>query len=216
MKKLFAMVAAVAAMCASQVRADIIISNAGFESPVTDLSYSPSIAQQGGSGWVFENYFAGIASNVFLNEPAPEGNQVGVIQQWSGQTALSGFGQEITGFSNGSYAVSFYAAGRQGYGANPFIVEIDGTVLKFGGVSAITPTELPNGFHYYTSDAITLSGSTHYLKFESAGLSGGDVMSFIDAVSVTAVPEPSGLMSFSLGSLVCAGYAWRRLHSPGA
>lgn len=199
-------------LACTSAQAAIIVANSGFESPVTGLSYSPSIGDQGGSGWEFHNYFAGIASNGSVFDTAPEGNQVGLIQQWDGMGSdLSGFSQTIGGFESGEYRVRFRAAGRDGYGTNPFVVAFDGNLLTFGGSTVVTPKEQIKGFQYFLSDPMALTAGSHTLSFTSSAATTEDHMSFIDAVSVSSnvVPEPS---SFALLGLGGVGIAIRALY----
>jgi hypothetical protein len=198
-----------------QALAGVVVANGGFEVPplpVDDLiRYSASIAGQGGSGWEFQNYFAGVTakgSGFFdgVDAAIPEGSQFAVLQQWSGMhDDLAGFSQQIAGFSDGTYLVSFYAAGRQGYGgANPFTVDIDGLFLAFGGLSIITPRQTASGlpFQSYTSDPLALSGGTHTLRFRSAGPQDSSA-SFIDGVRLASIDvNQAGSVTAALGTVV--------------
>jgi hypothetical protein len=197
------------------------IANAGFETAniTTDsFEYRPSIADQGGSGWNFSGN-SGIVANSpptysnFDMSQAPEGQQTALLQQYYGNGAnISSFDQTIMGFTDGSYRVGFYAAGRffQGSGANPFVVSIDGTALTFDGSTVVTPVvdASSHAFQFYTSDAIPLTAGAHTLSFASAATTSGDYTSFIDAVSVSAsaVPEPASWTLFGTGILAALGW----------
>ncbi|MEN9675190.1 MAG: hypothetical protein RIS76_1086 [Verrucomicrobiota bacterium] len=178
----------------------VAVANAGFEAPALPVDdairYRPSIADQGGSGWQFEYHFdavnyAGVTargSGFFdgVDAAIPEGNQVAMLQQWNGvRHVLARFSQQIAGFTNGVYQVSFYAAARQNR-VNPFTVDIDDTVLTFRGSLSVTPPELASGaqFQSFVSDPIVLASGSHTLRFISARPQDGDTTSFIDAVTV--------------------------------
>ena len=202
-------------------QAGFFVANSGFESPVTDLAsrpfaYQPSIDAQGGSGWDFPNYFAGIANNVGGFHPkTPFGQQVGFIQQQRGMSnTLSSFSQTIAGFDDSEYQVTFYAAGRTGYsGANPFVVMLDGNVLNFSGATVVSPMALSGtqGYQLFKSDYVHLMAGSHTLSFTSSAPNNGDATSFIDHVVVSStVPEPSSLALLGIGGIGFAVSVYRR------
>ncbi|MCY2966803.1 MAG: PEP-CTERM sorting domain-containing protein [Planctomycetota bacterium] len=142
-----------------------------------------------------------------------------MIQQFDGLgNDLQSFSQTIDGFANGMYQVSFDAAGREGYGRNPFVVDIDGVQLTFAGSSIVSPAELSStqGYAHFMSDSLSLTAGSHTLSFtSSAPWAGGDT-SFIDAVTVSSgsplssVPEPSSIVFLGAGAFVLLGRYWCR------
>jgi hypothetical protein len=207
--------ALVIAAAASQA---VTVANASFENPSVasqpnGFEYDPTLAEQGGTGWSFHDDTTstnapdgrfGIAANGgFLGGMfnAPDGTQAGLLQR------ISDMEQSISGFSAGSYIVSFYAEGRNfngvNGGANPLQVSIDGTLLTFGiSGNTITPP-VATTFTLYQSDPFTVAAGTHALEFSGtdAGFGGNsDLTSFIDAVSVTAIPEPTTFALVMLGA----------------
>ena len=118
------------------------------------------------------------------------------------------FEQSMAGFDAGQlYVVSFSAAGRlhptlPGLGPTPMEVSVGGTPLVFSGSTTVTPVE--GSYSVFTSDAFTVTAGAHTLRFEGLTLS-GDKTTFVDAVSITEVPEPSSIMLLSLGLIGMMG-----------
>ena len=100
------------------------------------------------------------------------------------------------------YELSWDDAGRAGYAGHQYEISMGGVDLglfatasgQAWGVHEITFTAL-------TSGALTFTGLT-------GGASGYDGTTFIDNVSVSAVPEPTSLMLMAFGTLGLL--AWRR------
>jgi len=182
------------------------IANASFEAPnlAGGYQYNPSLAAQGGAGWTFLD-FSGIAANGsgFGVVNTPDGNQAGFVQRGGN------FSQSVQGF--GAYTLKFSAEGRQGYGSDPFTVTVDGTPLTFGGSTTVDP---PAGttFVEYESDLFHMTPGAHTIAFIGQN-PGGDLTSFIDAVTFAApdaAPEPSTFVLASAGILGLFAYGYRR------
>ncbi len=138
----------------------------------------------GGSG----NGGSGLAANgSAFNFPTTSfGDQVAFVQNASGIAgALS---LSLSGLTSGAtYDVTFYTAGRSGYGFDPLSVAYNGANVGTVATGASTS---------FTADTISFqaSGSTGALTFTGTGPTSGDIDTAIDNVTVSAVsaaPEPS-------------------------
>ncbi|HTS17723.1 MAG TPA: hypothetical protein VMP11_09140 [Verrucomicrobiae bacterium] len=212
---IFGVMAAFALMTvATSSYAQISVANASFENPSESnapnkYEDAPSLAEQGGSGWLFFNGGCGIAANGGFAAAAgpstgvvnaPDGTQAGVLQK------IGMVQQSLSGFSIGSeYTVSFYAEGRNFGGANPLQVEINNTLLTFGSYgNTITPPVATN-FTYYVSDPFTVTAGSNLLSIYGTDYGNGgnlDVTSFIDDVAV--VPEPTSFALVIVGAMAMA------------
>jgi hypothetical protein len=200
------------------VSSAVTVANASFENPNVayqpyGFEYSPTLAEQGGSGWTFSNDFAIVANGGFgtgyatMSDP-PDGTQAGAIQ------FVSYIEQSISGFSAGSYTMSFYVEGRDwAQGPNPLQVSVDGTLLTFGlSGNTITPA-IATSFTLYQSNPFTVTAGAHELEIAGtdSGLGGSaDETSFIDAVSVTAIPEPTSFALVAVGLTALLYHSRRR------
>src|SRR5258708_6764472 len=105
----------------SSARADVFPANASFETPNVSGSffeYNPSIAEQGGAGWTFLNLSGITAGQVgFAGPAAPNGAQYAFLQNANGST--SQIAQTVSGFTDGTYTLSFFASFRDVSAANP-------------------------------------------------------------------------------------------------
>jgi hypothetical protein len=198
---------------AASAPAAVIVQNASFEdSTVGTAAYTPTF---GGlapvPGWTFGPSgggasYDGLAAQVggdtanssfYLDMyNPPDGNQAAFIE---GTGTIS---QSLSGFDMGvQYAVSFWSEGRNAAnGSQTLIVKLDSTTLTFTGNGSVTP---PAGqaFFLYTSDPFTATSASHTLSFTGlTPFSTSDVTSFIDLVSVTALPEPASLSLLALGA----------------
>lgn len=141
-----------------------------------NYQYAPS-----GTPWTFFDQFghAGIAAShsaYTWNYPVvPDGNNVGFIQDWGS------ISQNISGFQDGSYTLSFQAANRAGYQPSVLEVRLDGVPL--GDVLLAQ-----NAYAGY-SVTFTTSAGTHQITFAGHAVgNGADVTSLIDEVSLSATP----------------------------
>lgn len=170
------------------------VDNSGFESPAQGTGYTYIYNTTVGD-WTFSGNNVGYAgNNSGFNVSNAAGNNAAFIQ--IGGSSIS----QAFNFAASQFAVTFLAEGRSGYGANSISVLVDGIALTFAGASALIPGTSAT-FTSYTSDFVQLSYGLHTLSFVGNGVNGRDVTTFIDNVSINAVPEPVTLGLFGLGLL---------------
>lgn len=169
------------------------VDNGGFDSPAQNGWYTYYSGNTVG-GWTYANG-AGLAANGSpFNVANANGGQAAFLQQ--GGASIS----QTFDFTKSLFQVSFSAESRNyGGGGNSISVLVDGTLLQFAGATAFTPGS-NSSFVQYTSDFIALSAGAHTLRFVGNG-GNGDVTTFIDDVSVNAVPEPLSLSLIGMGML---------------
>lgn len=190
-----------------------IVGNAGFEAPVVGGgSYGAFAYNPGGTPWTFSES-SGVSGNgsgfTCSNPNAPEGTQVGFVQQ--GGT----ISQSIEGFADGTYTFDFLSAQRGSGSGNPgpdfqnLQVLVDNAPLF--GADGLTP--VGTAYQLYTTGPVTLSAGTHTLTFQglntaAAGVPGynTDNTAFIDSVGINKVaPVPEASSVISLGMLLALG-----------
>ena len=144
----------------------------GFESvPVGDgFAYDPT-----GSAWTFSGG-AGVSGNgsgfTSGNPIAPQGSQVAFLQEQGAAT------QVVSGWSGGSYVITFDAARRGNYGGiENFEVTVDGVV-----VATFTPST--TSYQLESTSIFTVAAGSHTIAFVGLNSAGGDDTDFLDAVSI--------------------------------
>ncbi len=157
--------------------------NGGFEAPglFGSYDYGPD-----GASWTFDSG-AGIAGNANpftdKNAPAPEGVQVGFLQNHA--SAL-----QHVGLAGGTYVVSFEAAQRCNYQDGIQVVQVlidDIEVGRFEPPADFTPPPGPAKCPYahYDTPPFTVGGGIHTLKLAGVGGGGYDFTAFVDDVRLT-------------------------------
>lgn len=211
LRKTITAVAVVLVPAGLDARAQVIpVTNPGFEVPnlgggAFGFVYRPT---DPGVGWTF-GLGAGIAANSSAftsgNPPAPDGGQVGFLQN----TAAT-ISQSVTVLTEGTYAVNFFAAQRGAGGftqpsVQDFAVDFDGIV-----VGAFQPAG--TAYTQYATAPIRLTAASHTLTFISLNSAGAfDVTAFVDSIRISPIPEPTSLMLASTGVLgLLASYGGRR------
>lgn len=187
--------------------ADVMVQNAGFETPAlptgTTIFTSPmgSLAPDGVPGWTFGETSA--ATGVYDGIDTGSGQRRDKTSPQAAYMEINGWcSQSISGWDVGNYTVSFYS--ESVYGSQPLRVLIDDNVLTFGGEQAISPPT--NMKQLFTSDPFAVAPGSHTLKFTGTGTG----MVFIDDVSVGTVPEPSAALLLCIGVTGVLTYAWRK------
>ncbi|MCC2958858.1 DUF642 domain-containing protein [Massilia sp. IC2-278] len=166
--------------------------NGGFEGPSTNGHYT-YLGGQTVDGWTFSGNAGVAANNSGFNVSNATGAQAAFLQQ---EAEIS----QVFNFTKSLLSLSFDAEARGwGWGGNVIQVLVDGVALSFTGATTLLPGS-NSSFTTYTSDFIALSAGTHTLRFVGIG-GNGDVTSFIDNVSINAVPEPLSLSLMGLGML---------------
>ena len=212
-------------------RADLVY-NGGFEFTSNgsgQLGYSTDVA-----GWSTDGYFFAMAPG--LADSGGIDSSYGNVQLWGPALGVSnglpatspnggnyimtdaafGFGtlsQVIGGLTPGmQYDVSFWWAGAQQYGYNG--VGSEAWHVSLGGVQAATAT-LTNSEHGFTGWTYTdllfrADSASETLSFMAdGGPAGAPPFALLDGVSVTAVPEPASIMTYTTG-LIVLGLTIRR------
>ena len=161
--------------------------DAGFEGLPAGNGY---LYDPTGSAWAFSGS-AGASSGVSGNgsgftsgnPAAPQGTQVAFLQRKGTIT------QAVSGWSAGSYSISFDAARRANFGGvEDFEVLVDGVV-------AGTFRPATTAYQGYTTASFTVAAGSHTIEFLGLNTAGGDDTDFLDAVSVAAAgsgPANSG------------------------
>ncbi len=132
-----------------------------------------------------------------------------------GATGPNSLTQTLSTVTGQLYAISFWANAD---GSNTFSVTFGGNPVT-GAPTSIAENGFPSStylgnsskFTFYSGTVLATSDSTN-LTF-TASLPAGTTTVEIDNVSVvaaTAVPEPSGLVLATIGSLGGLAFAWRR------
>ncbi|MGZ3396360.1 MAG: PQQ-dependent sugar dehydrogenase [Isosphaeraceae bacterium] len=159
---------------------------------IDKISYSPAPSDPGfeqvqvgagqfqyqptGSPWTF-SAGAGISANnsgfTSGNPLAPQGTQVAFIQ------GAGSFSQSVTGWTAGSYVLTFDAAQRGNFHTSreDFEVLLDGVVVG---------TFTPSGTSYsrYSTAVFTVTAGPHTIAFQGLDSAGGDNTAFVDQIVI--------------------------------
>lgn len=194
----------VATALSSAAGAQNLLSNGGFESPalpVGGYTTSPFV-----DGWSF-SAGSGVISAIDwsdwwgagVNKPAgAQGNQFGYLQ------GVGSISQTFSVASAGVFSVTWIEASRLGApaGDQTYSVQIDaGTPVLFSTPSAQDFTARGLG-------TIALASGSHTLTMSGTILADRTV--YLDAVTVSAVPEPGAYAMMSVGLLLIGSVALRK------
>ena len=126
-----------------------------------------------GGDWTYAG-LSGIASNGsgFGNPPAPEGDQVGLLQAHGSMT------QTVEVTETGSYVLEFRAAQRAGTGSNQLLQ------FSVDGVDVASVRPVGTAFRSYVTAPFFLAAGTHQVKLRGGGSGGGNDTAFLDAVRI--------------------------------
>ena len=158
------------------------LSEGGFETPPLGSGYRAYAYRPRGSSWTFESG-AGIAGNATAftngNPPAPEGGQVGFIQQQGVAR------QAVQIDAAGTYRLDLLAAQRGNFpqAGQDFAVVVDGVeVARFR----------PSGTAYRGFSArFELAVGPHQIALVGRNTAGGDNTVFVDQVALSLVETPA-------------------------
>lgn len=188
------------------IRADLIV-NGSFESPTTNARttfFAPAVFE----GWSVDRGSVDVIASPYWQ--AADGSQ---------SLALSGFSagaiyQDIHTSPGETYLLSFAMAGDPFQPGYPLIKHME---VFWGGISIGQFTFDVTGKSYsnmgWIDHQVILAADAPSTRLRFVSLDNDAAGPVIDEVRLTAVPEPSGLVSASLGLAAVAGYAgWRRRH----
>jgi hypothetical protein len=189
------------------------VSDSGFETPIT--SANSHTINPAGTSWSFTTGNSGAGSGIDRGDPYGAGNSTSAdgsqqaFLQSSGNGSVTTISQIISGLKIGQqYMLEFQAKAINGFlGANPFRVSMIGsaTTPLFGG-NDLTP--VTTNYTTYTSAPFIATDATMTLRFFDGGLTTVQKVSWIDAVSLTAVPEPTTIQMF--GAMTATAVLCRR------
>ena len=178
--------------------------NGSFESPVVvDLS-GYGLSPTTDSWTLTSGAQVGAPGNVYGTPPAPNGDQVLIMQQGAASAT-----QSLT-LNVGQYAVVFQAARRTGQ-IQPLLIQIDGVNV------GVPITAASDAFASYRSAPFTITATgSHTLALKNINL-GGDRSIFVDAVSIVPDNSPTPTLTTVVnGSFETpAGADWVFLNSAG-
>jgi lysophospholipase L1-like esterase len=171
-----------------------LVINGGFEAPV-EAANSHNVSPTS-IGWAFTSGVSGAGSGIDNGNAYGAGGFISfdgvqrAFVQSSGNGSVTHLSQVISNFNVGQYyQLSFAAEGIGAFtGANPFHVSmIAGTTTNrlFGGVDLVPST---NGYTYYTSAPFLATNPVMTLDFADDGLGVVTHVSWIDDVSIYALP----------------------------
>jgi lysophospholipase L1-like esterase len=192
--------------------AQAVLENGGFETAyftAKSHNINPS-----GASWTFSpSIVSGSGSGIDQGDPYSSGNgtpasgaQMGYLQGLGSGNGTSQIAQSMTGLVVGKiYSISFQAKGIDHFsGANPFSVSLDGTNLKFGGSTLLSPAVAASYTSYNTT--FTATSSTMNLRFYDAGNVVTGKVSWIDNVKLGIVTPASENLVVN-GSFEATSYA---------
>ncbi len=167
--------------------------NSSFEYPAVGVGNS--LLQPTASTWTFAGK-AFIQSNgsSLGAANAPDGTQTAMLQGLPGNT-LGSISQAVNFPVATTATVSFQAAQRTGFPAQPIKITVDGT--QVGGL--ITPSSTT--FQTYTTASFSVTAGSHSIQL-SATDNSAEKDSFVDSVSLTSTTQ--GTVSLASGSKTIA------------
>jgi hypothetical protein len=176
-----------------------LIADGDFAIPNQGTGYYSFTYAPTGSPWTFSPLIAGLSGSGITYIPSefqnsPLGIQVGFLQTAGGSVSANAasISQVFSAPATGAYDFSFMYGGRTYDGGNTtFTVSVDGNVVTTLNPSSGQPLTL-------LSFIIPLFSGNNNLAFAATGVSGNDETAFIGNVSMTAVPEPTTLISGAL------------------
>jgi len=187
-----------ALMLATSAKASLnLIADGDFSIPNQGTGYYSFTYAPTGSPWTFSPLIGGVSGSGITYIPSefqssPLGIQAGFLQTAGGSVSTSdpaSISQTFAAPAAGSYDLSFMYAGRTYDGGNTtFTVSVNGnvvTTLNPSSGQAFTPL----------SFIIPLSSGNNNLAFTATGVHGNDETAFVGNVSITAVPEPTTVIS---------------------
>ena len=189
-----------------RARADNIVVNGGFESPVvTGFYYNIYTAGQSFTGWTVGQGSVALFTDQYHpgNSDLPyQGNQA--LQLSSTQPGNGSIYQDLATTPGTTYEFSF------AFASNPFASETVSMNVAWGGATvanlSATPThDLSDSGWVVESYLVTATQSSTLLEFTNTTPVADVAGPQIDAVSVSAIPEPSSLVMGLIGLTMAWG-----------
>ena len=172
-----------------------LLKNGSFESPnitnggycYTNAPYAPCGSGVALTGWTGVSPIIGSGNGAWGGTQAQDGSQYIGLQSYKG-TNLGTVTQTLT-LAAGTYALSWFDAGRNGQGGIAYDVYFDGLALSS------SPFQTTSGAGWTQHQAQFTAAGGGDLTFKVVTM-GGDRTAFIDNASLTpvsAVPEPASI-----------------------
>ena len=206
MRRLFATAALLTFMATGSVEAGFPVPDGSFEQEnaggTNTYKYNPI-----GGAWSFTGNSGVInGSSLFGNPLAQAGVQLAFLQtnpNLAQGPGSPGVISETFTLGQGTYSLSLFEAARSGFATSSYTIQANG--ITIGGDSASSTS-----FVNYTTSNFNFAGGSLTLTFTSTGSPTQDSTTFLDNVTLSAVPEPASFAMLGFGLLASGGFYARK------